>query len=123
MIPDNLELPDGCTAPNAQDIYKAKISKVEEYQGKTSPINVGTCEVSAAGNTTNGYPEYLQIKSTTGSTWYYKHAGKLGDYQVYITPNTDKHKNVYILCEQEGKFKLIQIKGFSGHGIEDTQND
>lgn len=124
MIPDNLELPDGCTAPNAQDIYKAKIIKVEEYQGKTSPINVGTCEVSAAGNTTNGYPEYLQITSkTTKSTWHYKHAGKLGDYQVYITPNTDKHKNVYILCEQEGKFKLIQIKGFSGYGIEDTQNN
>lgn len=122
MIPDNLELPDGCTAPNAQDIYKAKIIKVEEYRGKTAPINVDTCNVSAAGNTTNGYPEYLQIKSTTRSTWYYKHAGKVGDYQVYITPNTDKHKNVYILCEQDGKFKLIQIKGFSGHGIEDTQN-
>lgn len=124
MIPDDWKLPKGFTAPKPEDIEDGKIIKVEEYQGKTSPINVGTCKVSAAGNTTNGFPEYLEITSSkTGSTWYYKHAGKLGDYQVYITPNTDKHKNVYILCEQEGKFKLIQIKGFSGYGIEDTQND
>lgn len=123
MLPEDLELPEGCTAPEAQDIYSAKIIQVKDLSTHTNPIDVDTCIVSDAGNKTNGFPEYLEITSSkTGSKWYYKYAGERGGYPVYITRDTDKNKNVYILCVQNGKLKLIQDENFNGYGVPDRQN-
>ena len=124
MLPEaeDLELPDDCTAPKAQDIYKAKIIQVKDLSDNTNPIVVKKCQVSDAGEKTKGFPEILEITSRSGKKWYYHYEGERGDYSVYITRDTDKNKNVYLLCEQGGELKLIQDDNFNGYGIEDTQN-
>ena len=123
MIPSDLKLPEGFTAPKPEDIDDNDLIKVEEFKGKTIPINVGTCKVSVAGEKTKGFPEYLEITSSkTGSKWYYKYAGERGGYPVYITRDTDTNKNVYILCKQGNDYKLMQFDNFNGYGVPDRQN-
>ena len=125
MLPEaeDLKLPNDCTAPKAQDIYKAEIIQVEDLSGKTNPIVVDICQVSDAGENTKDFPEILEITSRSGKKWYYHYEGERGGYSVYITRDTDKNKNVYLLCEQGGKLKLIQDDKFNGYGREDTQNN
>ena len=125
MLPEaeDLKLPEGCTAPEVQDIYSAKIIQVEDLSTHTNPIDVDTCNVSDAGEKTKGFPEYLEIiSSKTGSKWYYKYADERGGYPVYITRDTDTNKNVYILCKQGNDYKLMQFDNFNGYGVPDRQN-
>lgn len=123
MIPDDWKLLKGFTALKPEEIEDGKIIKVEEYQGETAPINVDTCQVSVAVKSPKGYPEYLQIKSKTGRTWNYKYAGEKDGCPIYITPNSDENKNVYVLCEHKGEHKLMQFENFSGYGDGDHQNN
>lgn len=122
MIHENWKLPKDFTALKPEEIENGKIIKVEEFKGETIPIDVDTCKVSVAVKSPKGYPEYLQIKSKTGRTWNYKYAGEKDGCPIYITPNSDENKNVYVLCKQGEDYKLMQFDGFSGYSKGDHQN-
>lgn len=122
MIPSNWNLADDYTRPDAKDISDASIIKVEDTSDRTADIPVKTSIVSVADNNTNGFPEYIKITSNTNKIWYYKYAGDINGYPFYITPKTDTNNNVYVLCKQNGEYKLMQFENFSGYRMEDTQN-
>ena len=56
-------------------------------------------------------------------------------YPIYGTPQSDKYKNVYVMCKENtaGKVVLLQfeykpektnkIEKMSGYGVKDGQND
>lgn len=123
MIPEKFTLPPDYTKPEAKDIKDGCLIQVEDLSGKTNPIVVDICQVSDAGENTKDFPEILEITSRSGKKWYYHYEGVRGGYPVYITRDTDKNKNVYILCVQNGKLKLIQDEKFNGYGVPDTQNN
>ena len=122
MISDQWTLPMGYIKVQAGDINAGCIIKVEDNSKKTNAIHVNTCEVSPADRNTNDFPEYIKITSNTNKIWYYKYAGDINGYPFYITPKTDTNNNVYVLCKQNGEYKLMQFDDFSGYRMEDTQN-
>ncbi len=121
MIPSGWSLPKGYTKPNAEDISDKSIIKVEDTSKKTTDIPVNTCKVSPAGKDTNDFPATLEITSENGKIRYYHYAGENNGCPVYITPDTDINHNVYVLCKQGNKYKLMQFKDFSGYGKGDHQ--
>ncbi|MDO5307327.1 MAG: hypothetical protein Q4E83_06180 [bacterium] len=121
MIPSGWVLPDGYTQPEAKDISDDSIIQVEDTSKRTKVIPVTACNVSPAGKNTNNFPATLKITDSDGKTRFYHYVDLKGDCPVYITPNTDKNHNVYVLCKQGNEYKLMQFKDFNGYGKGDHQ--
>lgn len=122
-IPAEWKLLPGYTRPEAKEIINERIIKVEDLSGTTEKIKVKSSTVSIECNNTDNFPEYLEIHSKTGKIWHYKYAGIQDGCPIYITPNTDRNQNVYVLCKQGNAYKLMQFKDFSGYGKGDLQNN
>lgn len=123
MIPEKFTLPQGYTKPEAKEIKDDCIIKVEDKSGKTDTINVSTCKVSKAENNTHSFPATLRITDNDGVIRYYHFVDLKDKCPVYITPNSDENKNVYVLCKQGEDYKLMQFAGFSGYLKGDHQNN
>lgn len=121
MIPSNWVLPEGYTQPDAKDISDTDIIKVEDTSKRTKDIPVTACKVSPAGKNTNNFPATLKITDSDGKTRFYYYVCEKAGCPVYITPNTDINHNVYVLCKQGNRYKLMQFEDFSGYGKGDHQ--
>lgn len=121
MIPSNWVLPEGYTQPDAKDISDTDIIKVEDTSKRTKDIPVTACKVIPAGKNTNNFPATLKITDSDGKTRFYYYVCEKAGCPVYITPNTDINHNVYVLCKQGNRYKLMQFEDFSGYGKGDHQ--
>lgn len=138
---------NGVTFQSMPDLELQGYSLPDGYTPITEPIEISAGNIKLAHDTgepgdvsgpatiserkyKNGaqdtiFPEYIQIQDSTNSQDYkYKCVGMSGGYPIYVTPNTDKNSNAYILVQKKNSSDIIllQTKEFPGHNIEDLQN-
>lgn len=137
LIPRHITLPDGYSKLDPNETIE-NIDRVHDNSGKTDDVKGDTkksTETYKAQGKDTTFPKYLAITTKVNNTYNYKIIGMSNGYPIYGTPQSDKNKNVYVMCKEKstGKVVLLQfeykpektdekIEKMSGYGVKDTQN-